>query len=71
MLTSARRREILAVLDGLASGASGYSEAFRYRAALPAWAVLQYDDEFRKAAESELTNLDKINPATVIYRRDP
>jgi hypothetical protein len=31
--------------------------------------VLQYDPVFRRGEESWWTNLDKINPEMVIYRR--
>jgi hypothetical protein len=57
------------LLDALADGSLGYVEAFRYRASLPAWALLQYNPEFQRPEESVLTNLDKINPEMVIYQR--
>ena len=56
-------RELLA---GLADGSLGYEEVFRYRAPVPAWAILQYDEQFRRPRESSWTNLDKINPGSVI-----
>ena len=59
-------RELLA---GLADGSLGYSEIFRHRGAVPPWAVLQYDEQFRGPRESTWTNLDKINPEMVVYRR--
>jgi hypothetical protein len=59
-------RELIA---GLADGSLGYQEVFRYRAAVPAWAILQYDEQFRRPRESSWTNLDKINPEMVVYRR--
>jgi hypothetical protein len=56
-------------LSGLGDGSLGYAEAFRYRAAIPAWALLQYEARFQNSAESPITNLDKVNPEMVIYRR--
>jgi hypothetical protein len=58
-----------ALLRGLDDGSLGYAEAFRYRAPIPVWALLQYESPFRGAGESPLTNLDKVNPEMVIYRR--
>ena len=63
---SPQGRELIA---GLADGSLGYEEVFRYRAAVPAWAILQYDEQFRRSRESSWTNLDKINPEMVVYRR--
>jgi len=61
-----------ALLRGLDDGSLGYAEAFRYRAPIPAWALLQYEAPFRGSGESPITNLDKVNPEMVIYqRRDP
>jgi hypothetical protein len=57
------------LLDALKNGTLGYSEAFRYRAPMPAWAFLQYDAQFRGSGESVLTNLDKVNPEMTVYRR--
>ena len=57
------------LLEALRNGTLGYSEAFRYRAPIPAWAVLQYDAQFRGSGESVLTNLDKVNPEMRVYRR--
>jgi hypothetical protein len=57
------------LLRALEDGSLGYDEAFRYRAAIPAWAVLQYEAPFRGRGESPLTNLDKVNPEMVVYRR--
>jgi hypothetical protein len=59
------------LLAGLADGSLGYDEAFRYRAPVPAWALLQYEAPMRGASESAWTNLDKINPEMVVYRRRP
>lgn len=59
-------RELMA---GLADGSLGYEEVFRYRAPVPAWAILQYDEQFRRSRESSWTNLDKINPEMMVYRR--
>jgi hypothetical protein len=61
-----RGRALLRALD---DGSLGYDEAFRYRAAIPAWAVLQYEAPFRGRSESALTNLDKVNPEMAVYRR--
>jgi len=58
-----------AMLRALEDGSLGYEEAFRYRAPIPAWAVLQYEAPFRGSRESPLTNLDKVNPEMVVYRR--
>lgn len=58
-----------ALLRGLDDGSLGYAEAFRYRAPIPVWALLQYEAPFRGSGESPITNLDKINPEMVIYRR--
>ena len=65
----ARRPEGRAFLRALADGSLGYDEVFRYRAPLPAWALLQYEAPFRGPGESPLTNLDKVNPEMVVYRR--
>jgi hypothetical protein len=65
----ARAPEGRALLRALEDGALGYDEAFRYRARIPAWALLQYEAPFRGAGESPLTNLDKVNPEMVVYRR--
>jgi hypothetical protein len=65
---NARGRALLRSLD---NGSLGYEEAFRYRAAIPAWALLQYEAPFRGRSESPLTNLDKVNPEMVVYRRRP
>jgi hypothetical protein len=65
----ARRPEGRALLRALEDGSLGYEEAFRYRAPLPAWALLQYEAPFRGRGESPLTNLDKVNPEVVVYRR--
>ena len=65
----ARAPEGRALLRALQDGSLGYDEVFRYRAPLPAWALLQYEAAFRGAAESPLTNLDKVNPEMVVYRR--
>jgi len=59
-------RDLLRALD---DGSLGYGEAWRYRAPVPAWALLQYEAPFRGSGESPLTNLDKINPEMVVYRR--
>jgi hypothetical protein len=57
---------------GLDDGSLVNAEAFRYRAPIPAWALLQYEAPFRGSGESPITNLDKVNPEMVIYRRrDP
>jgi hypothetical protein len=65
----ARAPQGRALLRMLADGSLGYDEAFRHRARIPAWAVLQYEAPFRGSAESPLTNLDKVNPEMVVYRR--
>ena len=54
---------------GLEDGSLGYAEVFRARAPVPAWALLQYETPFRRAGESLLTNLDKVNPEMAIYQR--
>jgi hypothetical protein len=54
---------------GLRDGSLGYREAFRYRSPIPWWAVLQYEAPFQSDETSDLTNLDKINPETVVYER--
>jgi hypothetical protein len=59
-------RELIAGLD---DGSLGYVEVFRYRGPVPSWAILQYDEQFRRPRESSWTNLDKINPEMVVYRR--
>ncbi len=63
---SADGRELLA---GLADGSLGYDEVFRHRSRLPRWAVLAASAEFQRREESVLTNLDKVNPEMVVYRR--
>jgi hypothetical protein len=60
-----------ALLRALQDGSLGYDEAFRYRGSIPVWAVLQYEAPFRGRRESPLTNLDKVNPEMVVYRRRP
>jgi hypothetical protein len=65
----ARAPEGRALLRALEDGSLGYDEAFRYRARVPAWALLQYEAPFRGSGESPLTNLDKVNPEMVVYRR--
>ena len=65
----ARTPEGRVLLKALADGSLGYDEVFRYRAPLPAWALLQYEAPFRGPGESPLTNLDKVNPEMVVYRR--
>jgi hypothetical protein len=65
----ARAPEGRALLRALEDGSLGYEEAFRYRARVPVWAVLQHEAPFRGRAESPLTNLDKVNPEMVVYRR--
>jgi hypothetical protein len=65
----ARAPEGRVLLRALEDGSLGYDEAFRYRAPLPAWALLQYEPPFRGPGESPLTNLDKVNPEMVVYRR--
>ncbi len=64
-----RRPESRTLMSGLADGSLGYREVFRHRGQVPFWAVLQYDPVFRRREESLWTNLDKINPEMVIYRR--
>jgi 4-amino-4-deoxy-L-arabinose transferase-like glycosyltransferase len=59
------------LLRALEEGTLGYDEVFRYRAPIPAWALLQYEGPIRGAEESLLTNLDKVNPEMVVYRRRP
>ena len=66
--SSATGREALAAL---ADGSLGYREVFRYRGQLPVWATLQYEPAVRARHESAFSNLDKINPEIVIYRRGP
>ena len=65
----ARAPEGRELLRALADGSLGYDEAFRYRAPVPAWALLQYEAPFRGPGESPLTNLDKVNPEMAVYRR--
>ena len=65
----ARAPEGRVLLRALQDGSLGYDEVFRYRAALPAWALLQYEAPFQGSGESPLTNLDKVNPEMVVYRR--
>ena len=63
------RPEGRVLLAGLDDGSLGYREVFRYRAPIPAWALLQYAAPFSGTRESILTNLDKVNPEMVIYQR--
>ncbi|HNV02264.1 MAG TPA: glycosyltransferase family 39 protein [Vicinamibacterales bacterium] len=65
----ARSPEGRTLLKRLEDGSLGYDEAFRYRAPLPAWALLQYEAPMRGDEESSLTNLDKVNPEMVVYAR--
>lgn len=65
----ARAPEGRSLLRALEDGSLGYDEAFRYRARIPAWALLQYEAPFRGSGESSLTNLDKVNPEMVVYWR--
>ena len=65
----ARAPEGRAFLRALEDGSLGYDEAFRYRAPVPAWALLQYEAPFQGPGESPLTNLDKVNPEMAVYRR--
>lgn len=58
------------LMQGLRAGTLGYSECMDYRAPLPFWALLQYEPSFRRGGESWWTNLDKINPEVLVYRRD-
>jgi hypothetical protein len=57
------------LMRALETGALGVEEALRYRAPVPAWAVLQYEPPMRSTAESLITNLDKVNPEMVVYHR--
>jgi hypothetical protein len=59
------RARFRAALD---SGELGYGRAFEYRA-LPWYALLTYVPRMRDTVEDPLTNLDKVNPEIVIYRR--
>jgi hypothetical protein len=65
----ARAPEGRELLKALEDGSLGYEEAFRARSNVPAWALLQYEAPFRGSGESPLTNLDKVNPEMVVYRR--
>jgi hypothetical protein len=58
------------LMRDLRAGALGYSESLDYRAPLPFWALLQYEPSFRRGGESWWTNLDKVNPEVLVYRRD-
>ena len=58
------------MIRGLEDGSLGYTEVFRARTPVPAWALLQYETPFRGTSESVLTNLDKVNPEMLIYRRN-
>jgi hypothetical protein len=58
------------MIRGLEDGSLGYTEVFRARTPVPSWALLQYETPFRGTGESLLTNLDKVNPEMVIYRRN-
>ena len=64
--SSPEGRELMRALE---DGSLGFAEAFRYRTPIPAWALLQYEAPFLGSGESGVTNLDKINPEMVIYRR--
>jgi len=64
-----RAPETQALVAALADGSLGYEEVLRYRTPLPFWVVLGRDREFQRREESVLTNLDKVNPEIVVYRR--
>lgn len=70
-LAAARPSGWQRAIAGLRDGSLGYREAFRRRSPIPRWAVLQYEAPFRSDETSDLTNLDKINPETVVYERAP
>ena len=65
-----RRPDGRDLLRGLKDGSLGYTEVFRLRGPTPAWALLRYEAPFRGTGEAPLTNLDKVNPEIVIYRRN-
>ncbi|HSP90920.1 MAG TPA: glycosyltransferase family 39 protein [Vicinamibacterales bacterium] len=65
----ARAPEGRALLRALEDGSLGYDEVLRYRSPVPSWALLQYEEPFQGSGESPLTNLDKVNPEIVVYRR--
>jgi hypothetical protein len=65
-----RRPDGQELIRGLEDGSLGYTEVFRARTPIPAWAMLQYETPFRGSGESVLTNLDKVNPEMVIYQRN-
>jgi len=65
------RSEGRAFLDGLEDGTLGFEEILRCRGPLPPWALLQYEERVRDTRESGQSNLDKINPEMVVYRRTP
>ena len=58
------------LMRDLRAGTLGYRESLNYRAPLPFWALLQYEPSFRRGGEAWWTNLDKINPEVLVYRRD-
>jgi hypothetical protein len=58
------------VIAGLRDGSARYREVYRHRSAVPGWAVLQRQAAFASGPGSDLTNLDKVNPEVVIYRRE-
>lgn len=55
-------------LAWLESGAAPYREVFRYKRN-PWWSPLRWDRRFSDRKEDPFTNLDKINPEIVIFRR--
>jgi 4-amino-4-deoxy-L-arabinose transferase-like glycosyltransferase len=59
------------LLKALEDGTLGYEEVLRYRSPVPAWAVLRHERPMRGSEEAPFTNLDKVNPEMVIYRRRP
>jgi hypothetical protein len=57
-------------VEGLRSGDLGYTLVLRQQPSrLPAWALLQYDPMIANGREDGVTNLDKLNPEILIYRR--
>ena len=55
-------------LTWLGSEESPYREVFRHKQ-VPAWSALSWERRFTDRVEDPFSNLDKINPEIVIYRR--
>lgn len=59
----------MAWIEWLTTGTGPYREVFRYKAPVPWFSPLRFDARFTDRIEDPFTNLDKVNPEIVIFRR--